>query len=67
MVLLRDIGKLAIAALGAGVVAALVRPMLAPSGYLVVLAGCGAVFAGVYCALGARLSDLLGAKLLRRE
>jgi O-antigen/teichoic acid export membrane protein len=55
VVLLRDIGKLAMAAVGAGAIAALVRWVLAPRGELVVLAGCGAVFGVVYLAL-ARLA-----------
>jgi O-antigen/teichoic acid export membrane protein len=59
VVLLRDIGKLAMAAAGAGAVAALVRWMLAPRGELAVLAGCGAVFAAVYLAL-ARLATSAG-------
>lgn len=51
VVLLRDIGKLAIAALAAGVVAGLVRWLLATSGDLVVLASCGAAFTVVYVLL----------------
>ncbi len=58
VVLLRDIGKLALAAAGAGAVAALVRWMLAPRGELLVLAGCGAVFAVVYLPLGDGLATL---------
>jgi hypothetical protein len=49
--LLGDVGKLALAALGAGVVARLIRVLLEPDGALAVLAGCGAVFAMVYLAL----------------
>jgi O-antigen/teichoic acid export membrane protein len=48
LVLLRDIGRIAIAALAAGVVAELTRLLLVPKGALVVLAGCGAAFALVY-------------------
>ncbi len=48
--LLRDIGKLAIAALAAGVGAEAVRLFLARESALVALAGCGAVFASVYLA-----------------
>jgi hypothetical protein len=59
VVLLRDIGKLAMAAVGAGAIAALVRLMLTSRGDLVVLAGCGAVFAGVYLPL-ARLATSAG-------
>ncbi len=59
VVLLRDIGKLAIAAVGAGAVAALVRLVLAPRGELIVLAGCGAAFALVYLPL-ARLATSAG-------
>jgi O-antigen/teichoic acid export membrane protein len=51
VVLLRDIGKLALAALGAGVVACLIRVLLAPRGAGAVLAGCGAAFAIVYLVL----------------
>ena len=54
VVLLRDIGKLASAALAAGVVAELVRGLLARESALIVLAGCGVVFAGVYLAILAR-------------
>ncbi len=50
-VLLRDIGKLALAAVAAGVVAALVRWWLVPHGALVVLGGCGVAFAAVYLPL----------------
>jgi O-antigen/teichoic acid export membrane protein len=59
VVLLRDIGKLAMAAVGAGAVAALVRLMLAPRSELIVLAGCGAAFAAVYLPL-ARLATSAG-------
>jgi len=48
VVLLRDTGKLAIVALAAGAGAEMVRLLLAGHGALVVLAGCGAVFAGIY-------------------
>jgi hypothetical protein len=53
-VLLRDVGKLAIAALAAGVAAAVVRAFLAQKGALAVLLGSGAVFAVVYLAVLAR-------------
>jgi O-antigen/teichoic acid export membrane protein len=48
VVLLRDIGKLAIAALAAGVVAVLVRWLLVTRSDWVVLAACGVAFAAVY-------------------
>jgi O-antigen/teichoic acid export membrane protein len=48
VVLLRDIGKLAISALVAGAAAALVRWWLAASRDLIVLAACGAAFVAVY-------------------
>src|SRR5665213_341938 len=51
LVLVRDIGNLAMAAVGAGAVAAVVRLMLAPRGDPIVLAGCGAAFAAVYLPL----------------
>jgi len=51
LVLLRDVGKLAVAALSAGVVAALIRWFLVRESALVVLAGCGAAFAVVYLPL----------------
>jgi O-antigen/teichoic acid export membrane protein len=54
VVLLRDIAKLAVAALAAGVVAELIRLVLVPKGALVVLAGCGTAFAAVYLAVIAR-------------
>lgn len=50
-VLLRDVGKLAVAALAAGVVASILRQLLLPEGPLAVLAGCGAAFAIVYFVL----------------
>jgi O-antigen/teichoic acid export membrane protein len=50
-ILFRDVGKLAIAAVCAGIVAGLVRLLLAPQNAWVVLAGCGAVFALVYLAM----------------
>jgi hypothetical protein len=50
-VLLRDIGKLAVAALAAGVITLLIRFVLAPKGAFIVLAGCGAAFAIVYLVL----------------
>jgi O-antigen/teichoic acid export membrane protein len=52
--LLRDIGKLAIAALGAGVVADAIRLLLARESALAVLAGSGAAFGIVYLAVVAR-------------
>jgi O-antigen/teichoic acid export membrane protein len=51
LVLLRDIGKLAMAAMAAGAVAILVRLALGTRGDLGVLAGCGAAFAVVYLPL----------------
>ena len=51
LVLLRDVGKLAIAALAAGTAAGLVRLLLLRENPLIVLAGCGAVFAAVYLAI----------------
>lgn len=59
VILLRDIGKLALAALAAGAVTALIRPLLLRETAWVALAGCGAGFAmvylaGVYLASGAR-------------
>jgi O-antigen/teichoic acid export membrane protein len=51
LVLLRDIGKIALAALVAGVVAELVRWILVPQGALAALAGCGAAFAVIYLPL----------------
>jgi O-antigen/teichoic acid export membrane protein len=59
MVLLGDVGKLAMAAVGAGAIAALARLLVAPRGDLAVLVGCGAVFAGVYLPL-ARLATSAG-------
>jgi hypothetical protein len=54
LALLRDVGKLGVAALAAGVVAELVRLFLARTSALAVLAGCGAAFALVYLAIMAR-------------
>jgi O-antigen/teichoic acid export membrane protein len=54
VVLLRDVGKLAVAALVAGVGAEVVRLFLARESALAVLAGCGAAFAGVYLAIVVR-------------
>ena len=54
VVLLRDIGKLAVAALAAGAVAWLIRVLLLPEGALAVLAGCGAAFALVYLPFASR-------------
>jgi O-antigen/teichoic acid export membrane protein len=51
LVLLRDVGKLAAAALAAGVVALLIRWLLVHASALVVLAACGAAFAVVYVPL----------------
>ena len=56
-VLLRDIGKLALAAVAAGVVAAVVRWWLVPDGALVVLGGCGAAFAAVYLPLASKATS----------
>jgi O-antigen/teichoic acid export membrane protein len=55
LVLLRDVGKIAIGALAAGISAELARLLLAPRGALAVLAGCGAAFALVYLAVVLRL------------
>jgi O-antigen/teichoic acid export membrane protein len=55
--LLRDIGQLALAALGAGAVADLVRWSLARENALTVLAGCGAAFAFVYVPLASRVTS----------
>jgi O-antigen/teichoic acid export membrane protein len=54
VVLLRDIGKLAISALAAGVAAEVVRLFLARATALAVLASCGAVFAAVYLPLAGK-------------
>jgi len=50
LVLLREVGKLAIAALAAGAAAEATRWSMARASPLAVLAGCGAVFAVVYLA-----------------
>ena len=55
VILLRDIGKLAVASLAAGAFASMVRLILAPQGAPVVLVGCGAAFAVVYLAIVLRL------------
>jgi O-antigen/teichoic acid export membrane protein len=48
LVLLRDIGKLALAALAAGIAAEAVRLSFAGASAFVLLVGCGVVFAAVY-------------------
>ena len=55
--LLRDAGKLALAALAAGTVAALIRLLLAQASAFVTLAGCGAAFAIVYLPLASRATS----------
>jgi O-antigen/teichoic acid export membrane protein len=62
VVLLRDIGKIGIAALAAGIVASLVRVLLLPEGAFVVLAGCGAIFTFVYLGIAWRLLPALASK-----
>jgi O-antigen/teichoic acid export membrane protein len=57
LVLLRDVGKLAEAALAAGMIAALIRLILLPEGALVELAGCGAAFAVVYLPFARRVTS----------
>ena len=57
VILLRDIGKLAVAALGAGAAAELVRVLLAGASALGVLAGCGAAFAIVYLPLASMVTS----------
>ncbi len=54
LVLLRDVAKLASAALAAGAVAELVRWSLVRESAFTVLVACGVVFAGVYLAILAR-------------
>jgi O-antigen/teichoic acid export membrane protein len=54
LVLLRDAGKVGLAALAAGVAASVFRLLLMRDGALGVLLGCGAVFATVYLAIVAR-------------
>lgn len=51
LILLRDIGTLAVAALAAGLVAGLLRLLLLRDGALIVLASCGAAFGIVYLAV----------------
>jgi O-antigen/teichoic acid export membrane protein len=58
LILLRDVGKLAIAALAAGVVAEVIRFLLAPESALVTLAGCGGAFAVVYLPLANRVTSV---------
>jgi O-antigen/teichoic acid export membrane protein len=58
IVLLADIRKLAVAALGAGVAAEWTRAFLARSNALSVLAGCGAAFAIVYLPLASMVSSV---------
>lgn len=53
-VLLRDIGKLAAAALSAGVITFAARLLLLRESPVIALAGCGAVFAAIYLAIVAR-------------
>jgi hypothetical protein len=55
--LLRDAGKLAIAALSAGIVANVVRLFLAREAAFTVLAGCGAAFALVYLPWASRITS----------
>jgi hypothetical protein len=50
-VLLRDVGKLALAALAAGVVADVIRLLLARQSAFAILAICGVAFALVYLPL----------------
>lgn len=57
LVLVRDIGRLAIAALAAGVVAGAIRWLLATRGDLAVLAGCAAVFSVVYLPLASKATS----------
>jgi hypothetical protein len=57
VVLLRDIGKLAVAALAAGLAAEVVRLFLGPASALVILTGCGAVFAAVYLPLASKATS----------
>jgi O-antigen/teichoic acid export membrane protein len=55
--LLRDAGKLAMAALSAGIVAHVVRLFLAREAAFTVLAGCGAAFALVYLPWASRITS----------
>jgi O-antigen/teichoic acid export membrane protein len=57
MSLLRDVGQLALAALGAGAVAELVRWSLARESALTVLVGCAAAFAAVYLPLASKITS----------
>jgi O-antigen/teichoic acid export membrane protein len=57
VVLVRDIGRLAMAALAAGVVAGAIRWLLASRGDLAVLAGCAAVFGVVYLPLASKATS----------
>jgi O-antigen/teichoic acid export membrane protein len=57
LVLLRDVGKLAIAALAAGAVTFSIRLLLLSQGAVTVLAGCGFAFAIVYLLLMRRLTS----------
>jgi O-antigen/teichoic acid export membrane protein len=57
VVLLRDIGQLAVAALAAGLAAEMVRLFLGPASALAILAGCGAVFAAVYLPLASKATS----------
>jgi O-antigen/teichoic acid export membrane protein len=57
VILFRDVGQLALAALGAGVVADLVRWSLARESALTALVGCAAAFAAVYLPLASRVTS----------
>jgi O-antigen/teichoic acid export membrane protein len=57
VILLRDIGKIAIAALIAGVVTELIRVLLVRESALTVLAGCGVAFAVVYLPLASMVTS----------
>lgn len=54
VVLLRDVGKVAISALGAGMIAGFVRLLLVRESALMVLVACGAVFAAIYLTIVVR-------------
>jgi hypothetical protein len=56
-VLLRDVGRLALAALSAGVSASLLRVLLVHQSALLVLVGTGAAFAAVYLPLASRVTS----------
>ncbi len=57
LVLLRDMGKLAVAALAAGLAAEMVRLFLGAASALAILAGCGAAFAAVYLTLASKATS----------